>query len=86
MRQKDWIELWCASPSFMLTCQTNSALVTKLRPQADLTDELIDDGYEFVKTTRFQNDSIERRFSQYWQMSGEGSFKFRDNLRLLIAD
>ena len=39
------------------------------RPQADLIDELIDDGYEFV-TARFQSDSIERRFSQYLQMSG----------------
>ena len=39
------------------------------RPQADLIDELIDDGYEFV-TARFQSDFIERRFSQYLQMSG----------------
>ena len=39
------------------------------RPQADLIDELIDDGYEFV-TARFQSDFNERRFSQYLQMSG----------------
>ena len=66
----DLIELWSASPSFKLTCQTKSALVTTLRAQADLIDELIDDGYEFVRTARFQSDPIERRFSQYRQMSG----------------
>ena len=77
----DWIELKCASPSFKLTCQTKSGLVTTLRTQADLTDELIDDGYEFVRTARFQSDPIERRFSQYQQMSG-GTFlvSFREVL------
>ena len=39
---------------FKLPSQTKSALVTTLRAQADLLDELIDDGYKFVKTTRFQ--------------------------------
>ena len=62
----DWIELWCASPSIKLTCY----LGTTLRAQADLIDELIDDGYEFVKTARFQSDPTERRFSQYRQMCG----------------
>ena len=60
----DWIKLWCASPSFKLTCQTKSALVTTLRAQADLTEELIDDEYELVKTARFQSDPIKRLFSQ----------------------
>ena len=46
-----WIELWCTSPSFRLTCQTKSALVITLSAQADLIDELIDDGYEFARTT-----------------------------------
>ena len=62
----DWIGLSCASLSFKLTCQTKSALVTTLRAQAELIDELTDDGYDFVKTARFQSDPIERRFSQYW--------------------
>ena len=62
----DWIELWCASPSFKLTCQTKSALVTTRPAQADIIDELIGDGYEFVRTSRFQSDPIECRFSQYW--------------------
>ena len=65
----DWIGLSCASLSFKLTCQTKSALVTTLRAQAELIDELTDDGYDFVETTRFQSDPIERRFSQYRQMS-----------------
>ena len=58
------------SPPFKLTCQTKSALVTTLRAQADLIDKLIDDGYEFVRTARFQSNPTERRFSQYQQMSG----------------
>ena len=66
----DWIELWCASPFFKLTCQTKSAPVTTLRPEADLVNELIDDGYKFLRTARFQSDPIERHFSQYRQMSG----------------
>ena len=44
----NWIELCCASPSFKLTCQTKSALVTTLRAQADLIDGLIDDAYKFI--------------------------------------
>ena len=42
----DWIDFWCASPFFKLTCQTKSVLVITLRAQADLIDELIDDGYK----------------------------------------
>ena len=32
--------------------------------------ELLDEGYEFIFTRRFQNDLLENRFSQYRQMSG----------------
>ena len=63
------MEVWCASPSFKIICQTKSALVTTLRVQADLIDKLIDDKYEFARTSRFQSHPIERRFSQYRQMS-----------------
>ena len=35
-----------------------------------LIDELIDEGYLYVLTSRLQSDPIERRFSQYRQMSG----------------
>ena len=56
-----------------LTCQTKSGLVTTFRAQADLIDELIDDKHKFVRNARFQSNPIERRFSQYQQMSG-GNF------------
>ena len=51
-------------------------MITTPEPLADLIYELIDDGYELVRTTRFQNNPIERRFLQYLQMSG-GRFVVR---------
>ena len=66
----DWIELWQKSPFFTLSKQTSSALITTLHSQAMLIDELIDEGYLYVLTSRLQSDPIERRFSQYRQMSG----------------
>lgn len=66
----NWIEEWSQSPSFKLTSQTASALINTLRSQAMLIDELLNDGYDFVLTARLQSDPIERRFSQYRQMSG----------------
>ena len=35
-----------------------------------LFDELLNYGYEYILTARLQSDPIERRFSQYRQMSG----------------
>ena len=35
-----------------------------------LIDELLNDGYDYILTARLQSDPIERRFSQYRQMSG----------------
>jgi len=68
----DWIEQWCDSPAFKLTAQTKSALVSTLRAQAILIDELLVDGYQFVMTARLQSDPIERRLSQYrwWKIFG----------------
>ena len=60
----DWIEQWCDSPAFKLTAQTKSALVSTLRAQTILTDELLVDGYQLVRTVRLQSDPTERRFSQ----------------------
>ena len=57
----EWIKLWSASPCFKLICQTKSALVTTLRAQADLINELIDDRYEFVRIARLASYS---RFSR----------------------
>ena len=66
-----WIQEWSISPYFTLTSQTSSALINTLPSQAMLVDELLNDGYDFVLTSRLQSDPIERRFSQYCQMSGE---------------
>ena len=66
----DWIEQWCDSTAFKLTAQTKSTLVSTLRAQAILIDELLVDCYQFVRTARLQSDPTERRFSQYRQMSG----------------
>ena len=35
-----------------------------------LFDELLNYGYDYILTARLQSDPIERRFSQYRQMSG----------------
>ena len=71
----NWIELWSdekipASQKFTLTPQTSTALIRTLRCHAQLIEDLLDDGFDFVLTARFQSDPIERRFGQYRQMSG----------------
>ena len=71
----DWIESWTnekipCSQKFTLSAQTSSALIRTLRAQAQLIEDLLDEGYEFVLTARFQSDPQERRFGQYRQMSG----------------
>ena len=66
----DWVESWSKFSNFCLTAQTCKALITTLRGQAMLMQELLDDGYEYVLTRRFQSDPLENRFSQYRQMSG----------------
>ena len=57
-------------PAFTLTSKTSYALVLTLRAQSGLIKELLSEGYDFVMTSRLQSDPIERRFSQYRQMSG----------------
>ena len=67
----DWLEKWhddCSA--FTLTSKTSYALVLTLRAQSGLIKELLSEGYDFVMTSRLQSDPIERRFSQYRQMSG----------------
>ena len=65
-----WVQEWSNSRYFTLTPQTSSALINTLRLQAMLIDELLNDGYDYILTARLQSDPIERRFSQYRQMSG----------------
>ena len=67
----DWLEDWWNNcPAFTLTANTSNALITTLRAQSALIKELLSDDYQFVLTSRLQSDPVERRFSQYRQMSG----------------
>ena len=67
----DWPEKWHDDcPEFTLTSKTSYVLVLTLRAQSGLIKELLSEGYDFVMTSRLQSDPIERRFSQYRQMSG----------------
>ena len=53
-----------------LTKQTNSELIRTLLFHAALIEEVLDEGYRYIPTSRFQSDPLERRFGQYRQMSG----------------
>ena len=66
----DWVETWSERPSFILTKQTSHALVTMLRCVTNLTDDLLNENYDYILTSRFQSDPIERHFSKYRQISG----------------
>ena len=71
----DWLEKWKdeALPNcerFTLTGRTCSVLKRTLRCTASLIEDLLSEGYTYVLTSRFQSDPLERRFSQYRQMSG----------------
>ena len=74
----DWIQNWQEKKipnceKFTLTSQTASAFVRTLKCHASLTEHLLAEGYDFIMTSRFQSDPLERRFSQYRQMS-DGRF------------
>ena len=56
--------------TFTFTKQTSSALIRKLLCHAALIEELLDEGYRYILTSRFQSNPLERRFGQYRQMSG----------------
>ena len=67
----DWLEKWHDDcPAFTLTSKASYALVLTLHAQSGLIKELLSEGYDFVMTSRLHSDPIERRFSQYRQMSG----------------
>ena len=50
--------------------QTFDALQCTLLATGNLCQDLLQEGYEFVLTAKFQTDKLERRFSQYRQMNG----------------
>ena len=58
------------SNTFGLSKQTFKALIQTNRAIANLCSDLLSDGYYYILTGRLQNDPLERRFSQYRQMSG----------------
>ena len=66
----NWFQEWQECPSFTLSPQASSALIATLRAQSMLVDDLLSEGYEYVMVGRLQSDPLERRFSQYRQMSG----------------
>ena len=59
----DWVETWSKCPSFTLTKQTSHALVTTLRCIANLTDDLLNENYDYILTSRSQSDPIENRYN-----------------------
>ena len=67
---------------FCLTKQTSKTFVITLRGQAMLMQELLDEGYEFIFTGRFQSDPLENRFFQYRLMS---SGRFLVSLREVLS-
>ena len=66
----DWLETWSTSTKFGLTDQTKDALIRTTRCTAMLAQDLLDAGYDFVLTGRFQCDPLERRHGCYRMMSG----------------
>ena len=65
-----WLTKWETSTKFGLSRQTFSALRLTNNAIADLSSDLLSEGYKFVLTGRMQTDCLERRFSHYRQMSG----------------
>lgn len=61
---------WSCSSAFVLSAQTSSAFVFRLWSHAMLNNEFLENDYEFIQTSKFLSDPIERKFSQYRQMSG----------------
>ena len=60
----DWIETWSKCPSFTLTKQTFHPLVTTLRCMASSTDDLLNENYDYIITSRFPSDPIKHNFSK----------------------
>ena len=71
----DWIEEWTNQrmpncQNFTLSAQTSAALTKTLRCHACLIEDLLEDGFKYVRTAGFQSDPLEKRYGQYRQMSG----------------
>ena len=66
----DLLIKWGDSSNLGLSKQTFDAFICTNQAIADFTTDLFNDGYQYVLTGRLQTDHLERRFSQYRQMSG----------------
>ena len=60
----EWLNNWSESP------HTSDALIRTQYAQVLLVEELLNSGYEYVILRKLQSDPLEKRFSQYRQMSG----------------
>ena len=54
--------------TFSLTKQTSSVLIRTLLCHIALIEELLDEEYIYIFTSRFQSNPLERRFGQNRQM------------------
>ena len=69
-----WFSAWSKTRTGLcLSKQTFQALIKTLHEQAQLMTELLQEGYLYVIPAKLQTDPLEKRFSQYRQMSG-GNF------------
>ena len=59
----DWLTKWRDSTNLGLSKQTFNALISTNRAIADLSTDLLNEGYKYVLTGRLQTDPLERRFS-----------------------
>ena len=66
----NWLSDWRESKKHGLSRQSFDALISTNRAIADLSSDLLNEGYKYILTGRLQTDPLERRFSQYRQMSG----------------
>ena len=58
---------------FSLSAQTSNALIVTLKGTASLIEDLLSEGYDYILTSRFQTDPLEKHFGKLRQMSG-GTF------------
>ena len=58
----------------MVSLKSFDALISTNRAIANLTADLLNEGYKYILTGRLQTDPLERRFSQYRHRSGGQNF------------
>ena len=66
----NWSSDWRDSKKHGFSKQSFDALISTNRAIADLSADLLNEGYKYILTGRLQTDPLERRFSQYRKMSG----------------